>query len=235
MTERPILFSAPMVKAILAGTKTQTRRVLKPQPMADGYYEGEVRCQNVPAGARFVATAVGGAAIRTDFAEHRFAPGDTLWVREAFIPDAPVDDDAWSWDTAPMSGTEWVGCGRPIYAVPEKFRTPDHVIYKADPKWSDCENWRWRPSIHMPRWASRITLRVTAVKVERLCSISDEDVKAEGIRQTLNGSWSAVDNYPPMAANTPVGGFYRLWTSISGAASWEANPWVSCISFERVK
>ena len=92
-----------------------------------------------------------------------------------------------------------------------------------------------KPSIHMPRWASRITLKVTGVKIERLRDIGEEDAKAEGIRETLGGWWSAVENYPPLAANSPIGAFYCLWTSINGAASWEANPWVAAISFERIK
>lgn len=199
MTERPILFSAPMVKAILEGRKTQTRRVLNPQP---NFFNGGQPMNN----GRGSYSIVGG------WKRYPFAPGDVLWVREEF--------------SGPYAVT-----GRP----PREWSTVDPIWYWADGNPADGDWTKPKPPIHMPRWASRITLRVTAVKVERLQSISEEDAKAEGIRETLGGWWSAVENYPPLAANSPVGGFYCLWAFINSPASWEANPWVCAVSFERVK
>lgn len=192
MTKRPILFSAPMVKAILAGTKTQTRRVIKPLS-GEPTREGDIFV-SWPSDA-FIRE---GATFRT-----RFSPGDTLWVREAWrtIGNAPLSECV------------------------------DHrdIMFRASVSATEAGMFTWKPSIHMPRWASRITLRVTAVKVERLQDISETDAEAEGCEEgycVVDGiaeGWSAKSD------------FQRLWTSINGAASWEANPYVAAISFERVK
>ena len=214
MTERPILFSAPMVRAILEGRKTQTRRIIKPQPPSEVTSAGVIATSRE--GQTDNWTWLTGDPEDCDTWETagdfktRFAPGDELWVREAFSYSWAVKDDperrhlmpCWYWADGNPTHGDW-----------------------SKPK----------PSIHMPRWASRITLKVTGVKIERLRDIGEEDAKAEGIRETLGGWWSAVENYPPLAANSPIGAFYCLWTSINGAASWEANPWVAAISFERIK
>lgn len=174
MTERPILFSAPMVRAILDGTKTQTRRVVKNKP-----YTGE------PAKCPY------GAA------------GDFLWIREKWqrLRDA---------------------AGRQI------------VEYCAGPFLLDVETHkRWHPSIHMPRWASRITLEVTGVRVERLQDISESDAIAEGIeRNVFNDEWSGYGQFHG-AALTPKGSYRALWESINGPGSWDANPWVWVVEFTR--
>lgn len=193
MTERPILFSAPMVRAILADRKKQTRRILKPQPFAGDYYEGGVSLDRVWDGsARFSASAVGGGAVLEEIAMLRHAPGDQLWVREAWKPVHSGD---------PSRGAR----------------------YRAD---VDADQTTWRPSIHMPRWASRITLKVTEVRVQRLQDIAEEDAKAEG----------CIHHHDPAGdGQNVIEQFSYLWQSIHGAGSWEQNPWVAAISFERVK
>lgn len=195
MKERPILFSGPMVRALLTGTKTQTRRVVKPQPRTvDGVTDWKsVRC---PYGQ----------------------PGDRLWVREAWMPDPPCDG-TWGY-------TEWAGCriGK-IAAVPEQFRNPEFCNYRAT--WpSKDHGLRWTPGIHMPRWASRITLEVTGVRVERLRDISESDAQAEGIEKTKHGFWSTYGQADCNATYSPVASYRCLWESINGDGSWEANPWV---------
>lgn len=216
MKERPILFSAPMVRALLAGTKAQTRRICKAAKLHDSgedYRDDD--------GWPLFDASIDGAGdirIRSPYG----VPGDRLWVRETWIPDPPIDD---TW-----ASTVWNGCGRRIDEVPERFRHPAFCAYAA--------GWLhgpivWRPSIHMPRWASRITLEVTGVRVERLQDISEADAIAEGIVRWTGGRWkcAAPDG---MAHPTAREAFRCLWESINGPGSWDANPWVWVVEFRRV-
>jgi hypothetical protein len=179
MKERPILFSAPMVRGILAGTKVQTRRVVKPQAM--GQWGPVVPC---PYGQ----------------------PGDRLWVREAwdFIPEGDPG-------TPSCAGIRyWADAGYELRTPPSNYNP---MLYGKE---------RVRPSIHMPRWASRITLEVTGVRVERLQDISEADARAEGISRADCPDWHATTDYR------------ALWESIHGPGSWAANPWVWVVEFKRV-
>lgn len=168
MTDRPILFSAPMVRALLDGRKTQTRRILKPQPLM-GYTPDVTASKGI-----------------------RFAKGDRLYVRERV----------------------W---------LPEGTDNPHgHVTYHADH--GDDRALKWRPGIHMPRWASRLTLTVTDVRIERLQEISEEDAIAEGSREPslvpiIGACWSERDAYA------------KLWEHINGPGGWGANPWVVALTF----
>lgn len=189
MRARPILFSAPMVDALLDGRKTQTRRVAKLTDSGRLKAPGSSRNWH-PHDREAVRACPYGA------------PGDLLWVRET-----------WS----------EVGAGL----------DPQIPVYRATypacvPR--DCENvpddireagYRWKPSIHMPRRLSRLTLRVTAVRVERLQDISVNDAQAEGV-DLAAWEWGEV----------AVGHFATLWDSINGPGSWDANPWVWAVSFE---
>ena len=196
MTELPILFSASMVRAILKGRKTQTRRVVKPQPTmqeVDGTYGVSVLAfkQKKGKGHWIWPNAKDIIVTECPYGEH----GDRLWVREAF--------------------TE---CPKGNFIYREQEETHDYGKSTAD------ANNKWTPSIYMPRRASRITLEITNIRVERLQDISDKDALAEGVDQT----------------NTSIKGyaterFKNLWESINGAGSWDANPWVWVIEFKRVK
>lgn len=167
MKSTPILFSGPMVRAILEGRKTQTRRIIKPQPSCDQVNECIFRC---PYGA----------------------PGDRLWVRETWAR------ELWS-------------AGMDISS---------RLFYAAD----GHENIpiRWRPSIHMRRSDSRITLEIVSVRVERLNDITHWDAKAEGVE--------CLPNYTA----APVDDFRELWDSINGRGSWDSNPWVWRIEFKKL-
>jgi hypothetical protein len=206
--ERPILFSAPMVRALLAGTKTQTRRVRKP----GGNYRLDL-----------VAPADGGPS-RCPYG----APGDRLWVREAWMPDPPIDD---TW-----ASTQWAGCREgKIAGVPERFRHPRFCNYAAD--WLHGPV-LWTPSIHMPRWASRIALEVTNVRVERLQDISEADAIAEGVDRfpgcRQDDDTAAFNRIGPVDNDSfPIARYAALWESINGPGSWEANPWVWVVEFQR--
>ncbi len=189
MKERPILFSAPMVCAILEGRKTQTRRALNPQP-AGGHQQGVIGPLN----------SIGNLLI----CKHG-SPGDRLWVRETFC---------------------WSG-----YAS-----DPEEVLYRADEEYTleDRGDLPWKPSIFMPRWASRISLEITVVRVERLIDISATDAIAEGARRTADGGAWHIENEQHRSAD-PRDTFASLWESINGAGSWEQNPWVWVIEFKRIQ
>jgi len=179
MKEHPILFSAPMIRAILAGTKTQTRRIVKPQPIAP-----DVQQYHCPYGQT----------------------GDRLWVKEGFHH-CPHCDDGF---VAYLAGG---------------FKSGDAAIDDDNrPLMPKCAAHKWRPPIYMPRWASRITLEITDVRVERLQDISEADAEAEGTKNSLHlqGGRMANEN------------FAHLWWGIYGDGSWDANPWVWAISFRRV-
>ena len=243
MTERPILFSAPMVRALLAGQKTQTRRVVK---LRGAEVIDERGWQTVFLRSPWPWSPEADAWVPCPYG----APGDRLWVRETWRVGAWRDDGRMALDFAAspdLVRTPWLKPPR------EAFRRL-HVQGLADCRralargalsleehsdgrftWphggSPC---RWRPSIHMPRWASRLTLEVTGVRVERLQAISEEDARAEGV------DCPAYNQYPedcPCWRDEAAGykwHFRTLWESINGADSWASNPWVWAISFRRV-
>ena len=195
MTDRPILFSAPMVRAILAGSKTQTRRVVKPW---------EPRLMNL---RRAVPEDV---SYLPDFTCYRSTcpygqPGDLLWVRETWSTHACFD-----------------------HLPPNKC--PPSIHYWADGK---VQTGKGRPSIHMPRWASRITLEVTGARVERLQAISDADAMAEGIVQLSDGGFGLPDG-SHYHHTDPRQSYFSLWEAINGPGSVEADPWLWVIEFKKV-
>ena len=235
MKDRPILFSGPMVRAILDGRKTQTRRVVKARR------DGGVICGPAGDGRSAIESWGGGQWNSSSHIEcspcPHGQPGDRLWVRETFRFDG-IDHS---------------------YGVRERIL--DHLVYRedlcGDRMQDDCP---WKPSIHMPRWASRITLEITGVQVERLQEITEEDSKAEGIHKPAGSQfWYADPSENVLPAITPVGGFWNLWNSINGRPklphntssrryarikrwlerhpdkSWDANPWVWVIEFRRVE
>jgi len=193
MKERPILFSGEMVRALLDGRKTQTRRVIKPQP-------------------RDVHAELARHAKPKELGCPHGQPGDLLWVRETWKP----------------------------------LHSENDILYRAShgeitrhldqDKWFEID-WRkrkdgWRPSIHMPRWASRITLRVKDVRVERVQEISPEDAMAEGIRHIAR--WGPRGELIQAMLDAPET-FASLWNSINAKRGfgWDANPWVWVVEFEK--
>lgn len=223
MKEHPILFSAPMIRAILDGSKTQTRRIVKGLPdgvtmhryygaYTDGSLGGPPRKSLANSLGWFVPEA-GDLWPCND--EDRIqcpygAVGDQLWVRE-------------TWQT----WTEFNNKRADAISTEARLR----LNYPADGNAWDA---RIRPSIHMPRWASRITLEIVSVRVERLQNISEADAIAEGIDGPMCAA--AVGKAPSRRTLLPVAvhGYAHLWESINGAGSWEANPWVWAIEFKRV-
>ena len=229
MTEKPILFSSPMVRAILDGTKTQTRRVLKGKKAF-----ADMLC------AQHIEN-VGGWPIAREYDRSwpirtGYKPGDRLWVRETWRP--RVDPEIWMCVEYQTDGARIKPCiedGGQGYRFEQECGSSEPEVPWHDPK----KHLRWRPSIHMPRWASRITLLVKEVRVERLQSISEEDAKAEGIEAgyltDLPLYHSGVGRKDVEWTDDPTDAFAQLWDSINGkrpGCSWADNPWVAAISFE---
>lgn len=201
MKERPILFSGAMVRALLAGTKTQTRRIVKRQPPSGMAAELiQVEGEQAPRLAH-------GRLITRDSCPYG-QPGDRLWVREA-------------WRS-----------GRLTDRFPPREMTPHQVWYEADGQAPDACNGKLRPGMFMPRWASRITLELTGVRVERLQSISHEDSWDEGIRPGADGLYSCPN---ASFAETPVDAYRQLWEHLNGPKSWAENPWVWVVCFRRIE
>jgi len=219
MIDRPIIFSAPMVRALLDGRKSQTRRVLKPQPDLNEAglwrYPPDVVCNGsdpnrwVKQFGGFCQTDDDGLKVflspcgKRNFL--RYAPSDRLWVREAF-----------SYETLDVDRNG--------------FMPP---WYWADGNQTSGNFTRPKPSIHMPRWASRITLTVTDVRVQRLQEITLNDTIAEGIEATdiharrqracLDGSGEC--------GSVCRDSFHELWNSLHGPGAWDRNPWVAALTF----
>lgn len=235
MKERPILFSGPMVRAILEGRKTQTRRIVKPQPPAN-----VTRATMVPTTASGKSTMVwcqdgpidplNGWNYKERHPNGWRCPygmhGDRLWVREAFQP-LFADGVENHWET------DWkTGKG---YSISYPATDGIHEYLDADDNLKDA----CKPSIHMPRWASRITLEITGIRVERLQDISEEDAAAEGSDRLITSNCTEQDRALldlPLCddANPYRNGFALLWESINGDGSWAANPWVWAIEFRRL-
>lgn len=210
--ERPILFSGHMVRAILNGQKTATRREIKPSMRsADSSFELH---QQEDESWRPIHT-FDESWMDAKGTEHPIVcpygqPGDRLWVREAWLADAQLDPVA-----------------------PRDLSQGEPILYPADGsvRQTGCamvSQGRGRPSIHMPRWASRILLEITEVRVERLQDISEEQAEAEGVNFL---------RHVPDAEETLTAAqlFECLWSSINGDESWRANPWVWVVEFKRVE
>lgn len=198
MTDKPIIFSAAMVRALLDGRKTQTRRLLKPSRAAKSAGYEHLRFDVLDG----MLWWWDGEHDRVGASQaYPYAIGDRLYVRETFCPR--------------------LGYPAPI-AKPH---------YRAD---NNRPEWRglWKPSIHMPRWASRLTLTVTDVRAQRLQDISEADAVAEGA-EPCKREWAGVEEFglssDPFAHRR---GFQNLWNSLHGADAWDANPWVVALTFK---
>ena len=212
MTDRPILFSAPMVRALLDGTKTQTRRVAKPQSGTRWWQEP------LPSGRVGWFTDVWHLHGFTSIMKNDFYPGDRLWVKEGhcFVPATAY---------------------RMSEGVQQTINPADPdvaAVYRAG--W-DRSIPRWRSSIHMPRWASRITLLVTDVRVQRLQDISEADAMAEGVVEDPVKGWHVPGvvhpnpDFPYLSRVYPREMYAALWDTINGSGAWAENPWVVAVSF----
>jgi hypothetical protein len=212
MTDRPIIFSAPMIRALLDGRKTQTRRLLKPQPFISGYHNGGVSLDKVgDEYARFSAMAVGASAIIEHVVTIPYAIGDRLYVRESIA--RQETDQGVGYQTYAADGSN-------VWPLTQWYHQRKSI-----------------PSIHMPRWASRLTLTVTDVREQRLQEISEDDAWAEGCER---GEPNDAGGNFPAEVSCEVGTvgwddahdwYADLWDSLHGPEAWGANPWVVAVSF----
>lgn len=212
--ERPILFSGPMVRAILDGKKSQTRRVVKPQPIPFG--------ESSPFTQQCIKEHVGkpwmpvGGVFQDKWKKPYGEVGGLLWVRETFTI---VPSTAY----ARSDG---------IHQIVNPSDRDNAAVFKEGFDRSRG-GIRWKSPLFMPRWASRITLEVTHLRVERLQDISEEDAKAEGVEVREDRSYSHAEHGIPY---TPFRTSYSsLWESINGPGSWDLNPFVWVIEFKRVE
>jgi hypothetical protein len=210
MTDRPIIFSAPMVRALLDGRKTQTRRIIKHNRRMPNYF-GPKGDERDPSNWGWETDWPESILLAKERPTDRdiayldlattYQPGDRLWVRE---------------NHALVGGGD---PGIPIYAAnwreDARARGFDNIPEKAP---------RWTPSIHMPRWASRLTLIVEAVKVERLNDISEADAQAEGVEPIME-----APGVP--RADKHIIAFMQLWERLHGDGAWRSNPWVVAVTF----
>ena len=218
MKERGMIFNGEMVRAILDGRKTQTRRIMKVQPESNqlGLLLITDSTKHSDIGKyHWAESNATGNHVRSKLFSCPFgAVGDRIWVRETF--QGPLFDydlmDSYCKDATPFE--------KPEFCVYKADGVPAPEFYDADDELHCC----WRPSIHMPRWASRILLEITDVRVERLKSISDRDALREGCSTADMKSGDCVADV-----------FARLWASIYGSDSWNANPWVWVIEFKLVE
>ena len=208
MKERGMIFNSEMVRAILDGRKTQTRRIMKVQPESNqlGLLLITDSTKHSDIGKyHWAESNATGNHVRSKLFSCPFgAVGDRIWVRETW---ARYNIDQNSHD----------------------------IAYRATTPEDWPEEGRWRPSIHMPRWASRILLEITDVRVERLNSIHDVDAMREGIQNLTTCSHADFGIPGVVNAQHPVRAFQLLWESIYGADSWRANQWVWVIEFKRVE
>ncbi|HEU4817711.1 hypothetical protein [Janthinobacterium sp.] len=208
MKERPILMKGAMVRAVLDGRKTQTRRIVKQLDPAMS------ACTTGNDGRPMsVCWAYGGPVLHCPYGK----PGDRIWVRETFGYVSPDENQR------PHSE-----CNIEYRADLAPDCTDRPGSWPVEECAGDPERPRWRPSIHMPRAASRILLEIVSVRVERLNDCSDADARAEGAL----GGHGVIPSYNYHA--TPSEHFSHLWESINGTGSWAANPWVWVIEFKRV-
>lgn len=204
MKERPILFKGEMVRAILENRKTQTRRLVKPQPLGgqrivEGVAGITIGMNPAYDGGVWYATDCihPGTKVKCKFGQ----VGDRLWVKETFLYRAQKTAALYKAD---LEGTEAAGVG---------------AMYGG-----------WKPSIFMKRPFSRITLEITGIRVERLQDITEEDAKAEGTDPIAFEP--PFDE--PIKASKYRAGYINIWESINGPDSWDANPWVWVINFKRI-
>lgn len=217
MTDRGILFSGAMVRALLDGSKTQTRRACKTEPYSNGFhFDGrEILCHNdyLPPSAMLMDYREGGQTYTTsnlegwDFCCPYGQPGDRLWVRETWAQPATLDP------------------GPTVYRADYPACVP--AQYENVPP---AEEITWKPSIHMFRKDSRILLEVTGVRVERLQDISEGDAVAEGWPRRPE-----VSDDPQVHADAARDWYMDLWEQINGVGSWAANPWVWVVEFRRIE
>ncbi|HCM7542657.1 hypothetical protein [Klebsiella quasipneumoniae] len=245
MTERGMIFNAEMVRALLSGRKTQTRRIMKVQPESNQLglmlITDSTKHSDIGKYHWAESNATGNHVRSKLFSSPFGAVGERIWVRETWATLGNEEGCYVDWEDNLCKGDER-SAARIYRASCEQrpgdyglWSIPDDAYWKPHTKEHKFEG-AWRPSIHMPRWASRILLEITDVRVERLNAISEEDARAEGI---IDGGCLNCGEPEPCGCANPepdaTDAFAYLWQSIYGQDNWNANPWVWVIEFKRVE
>lgn len=211
--EKPIIFTGESIPAIMRtqNPKTQTRRTRGLDKLPD--------CVTRVGYSPFTGMWHAFDDRQQEVIEKLACPygtdSDRLWVREEALPDFPKEFSYYDWS--------W-------REVPDEYRKSEFVLYRAS--YPSPGKIKWHPSIFMPRWASRINLEITGIKVERIQDISEQDILAEGVTVDRVAQWCNVhwSDMPTLHHAWRV-----LWESINGLGSWERNPWVWVIEFKRLE
>lgn len=226
MKERGVIFNSEMVRAILDGRKTQTRQIVKSVPTTHDFH-GWIMSSTCAKDEGKAVWAIGDSPLLKDPIRLNCPLGkigDRLWVRETW--QGPLVD----YENA-----------NKLYKDPEPFQKIKNCVYKADgdacPEYFDADDnlrYGWKSSAQMPRWASRILLEITGVRVEQLQDINEEDAVAEGVAPLHGGYWKHYQPDWTQHQLSARGSFVTLWNSINGVDAWYKNPWVWVIEFRRV-
>lgn len=225
-TDRPIIFSAPMALALLDGRKTQTRRLATLGSVSNHYTP--------------LTQPIGDSTRPSPW--RKAQPGDRLWVREAWAHYQTVNYVRRHHGGASSEVSDGLaGYRADGHDTIEDFRQHIRLMSGCDLEAIEINGNRWRPSIHMPRWASRLTLTVTDVRVQRLQEISEEDAMAEGVEREVfppawptmyeRVYWKGYENRQKAHRNTAVESYSSLWNSLHGPGAWDANPHVVALTF----
>ncbi|MGO2339074.1 MAG: hypothetical protein ACTH5M_00565 [Psychrobacter sp.] len=248
LKERPVVLTTEEVNAVLAGHKTQHRMPFDFEFIKD---------INVPIVQKVadetdctLSELVTGAYNDSiyDFVCPFGKVGDRLWVQEDFIPDPPAGHDAWEDEDSVTNYFQWDGCGSKLSEIPNRLRTSEHVIYKAGQ--DDPDSMMWFNALQMRKWASRLLLEITDIRIERVQDISEDDALSMGLsRLTKDGGRTYKYGLPDkdgLPGNDDYGwhwsewdadhkvAFARYWESMQGKGAWDRNDWVWVIEFKKV-
>ena len=237
LKERPVVLTTEEVNAVLAGNKTQHRVPV------DADHSISLTYHSLEAG--------GASPERLDALPFDCPfgnVGDRLWVQEDFIPDPPAGHDAWEDEDSVTNYSQWDGCGSKLSEIPNRLRTSEHVIYKAGR--DDPDSMMWFNALQMRKWASRLLLEITDIRIERLQDISEDDALSMGLSRLTKDSGRTYkyglpdkDGFP---GNDDYGwhwsewdadhkvAFARYWESMQGKGAWDRNDWVWVIEFKKV-
>lgn len=219
INDKPIIFDANEVNAVLAGNKTQHRVPV------DVDHSVVLTYHSLEAGGA-VPERLDALPFDCPFGN----VGDQLWVREPFIPDPPDGHDAWEDEDSVTNYFQWDGCGSKLSEIPKRLRKSEHVIYKAS--WQDPESMVWLSASQMRKWASRILLEITDIRIERVQDVSGNDACAEGCPGFLTRH--CFEASKPLADRNAISWFAENWKERYSEKNYLGNPWVWVIEFKIV-
>ncbi len=257
LKERPLVLTTEEVNAVLAGHKTQ-HRVIVENPSNGFEVDFNLSGLTTPAigymNNKFGLLTKREIHPNSNKFERGITPcplgkvGDRLWVQEDFIPDPPAGHDAWEDEDSVTNYFQWDGCGSKLSEIPNRLRTSEHVIYKAGQ--DDPDSMMWFNALQMRKWASRLLLEITDIRIERVHDIGEDDALSMGLsRLTKDGGRTykyGLSDKDGLPGNDDYGWHWsewdadhkgalaRYWDSMQGKGAWNRNDWVWVIEFKKV-